>query len=207
MTFVDVLITTLKTNPCFESKINMGYGVAMFRLLLLISCLGFVIGCGDESVSEPTVAAPTVVEPTVVEPTAAEPKVWHGDATEDDLDMLASERYTAITGDLLIRESQLTAITMPQLLSVGGYVHVHNNKSLTSIDLPQLQSVGGYVSMAINKALTTIDLSQLQSVGGGVSLLLFCMLTLPPTDCSCGKSILVKLLLLFISTPSSIVSS
>ena len=84
MTFVDVLIATLKTGHCFESKINMGYGVAMLRSLLLISCLVFVVGC---------------VEASVIEPTVAEPKVWVGDATGDDLDMLASERYTAITGE------------------------------------------------------------------------------------------------------------
>ena len=56
MAFVDVFVATLKAGHYFESKINMGYGVAMFRLLLLISCLGFVVGCGEDSVAEPTVA-------------------------------------------------------------------------------------------------------------------------------------------------------
>ena len=59
MAFVDVVIATLKTGHYFESKINMDYGVAMLRLLLIISCLGFVVGCGEDSVAEPTVAEPT----------------------------------------------------------------------------------------------------------------------------------------------------
>ena len=173
MTFVDVLIATLKTNPCFESKVNVCYGVAMFRLLLLISCLGFVVGCGEctevePTVVEPTVVEPTVMEPTVVEPTVVEPRVWVGDATEDDLDMLIAGLYTEITGNLIITESETNTITLslPLLQSVGGNVYIYDNPHLTTIDLPQLLSVGGYVNIASNATLTTVTLPKLQTVGG-----------------------------------------
>ena len=191
MAFVDVLMATLKTGHCFESKINMGYGVAMFRLLLLISCLGFVIGCGDESVSEPTAAEPTVmeptvveptvveptvveptvVEPTVVEPTVVEPRVWVGDARGDnDLDRLVSGLYTEITGDLTIILGQTDTIDLPHLKTVGGDFWISSNFYLTTVDLPQLQSVGGQISggqIRINNhpTLTSVDLPQLKTVG------------------------------------------
>ena len=157
MAFVDVFIATLKTNPCFESKVNMCYGVAMFRLLLLISCLGFVIGCGDESVSEPT----------VMETTAAERRVWFGDATEDDLDILIAGHYTEITGNLEISYTQIDTITLPHLQSVSGFFTIDGNDNLTGVDLPQLQSVGE-ISISDNNNLTSITVPQLQSVSGGV---------------------------------------
>ena len=186
MAFVDVVIATLKTNPCFESRVNVCYGVAMFRLLLIISCLGFVIGCGDESVSEstaaeptvveptvmeptaaePTVMEPTVVEPTVVEPTVVEPRIWAGDATGDDLDELASGGYTEITGGLSIGEGRIGTIDLSQLETIGGGVQIYENPNLTTITMPQLQSIGGYFWVDYNNNLTTIDLPQLQSTGG-----------------------------------------
>ncbi len=105
----------------------MGYGVAMFRLLLLISCLGFVIGYGGESVAKPRVA-----EPTVAESASVEPKVWQGDVTTlEDLNRVGS--YTEITGNLIVNwNTTLTTIDMPQLQSVGGYIEIINNNNLTT---------------------------------------------------------------------------
>ena len=159
MAFVDVLIATLKTNPCFESKVNMGYGVAMFRLVLIISCLGFVVGCIDGSASEPMVMEPTAMEPTVMEPTSVEPKLWFGDAEGDsNLDRLVSGRYTEIVGSLIIHGSQTDTIDLPHLQVIDGDVSIREGDNLTSIGFPQLQSVGGDFGIAYNKSLTTLAL-------------------------------------------------
>ena len=145
----------------------MGYGVAMFRLLLLISCLGFVISCGDESVSEPTAAEPTVAEPTVAEPTIVEPRVWVGDVnTVEDLNRVGS--YTEITGDLWIQQinDNLTSIDLPHLQTIGGYFWIEGNDNLTTITLPQLQSVGDGFVISNSESLTSIDLPHLQTIVG-----------------------------------------
>ena len=180
---LDVFIATLKTNPCFESKINVCYGVAMFKSLLLISCLGFVVGCGDES-----------------------EKVWFGDATENDLNRLIAGRYTKITGRLIITGSpkkaidlpqlrsvdggviikkshSLTTISMPHLKTIGGPLVISSSHGLTSISFPQLETIGGRVEISNNDTLTTLTLPQLQSVGGGVDLSESPLLT----DCDLGS--------------------
>ena len=108
----------------------------MFKSLLLISCLVFVVGCGEDSETEPTVA---------------EPKLWVGDATGDDLDMLASERYTAITGNLVIKNSQIDAIDLPHLQSVDGNVFIGSNPILTTISMStqlKLQGINGRPTVA-----------------------------------------------------------
>ena len=137
----------------------------MFKSLLLISCLGFVVGCGEcteveptvvePTVAEPTVAEPTVVEPTIVEPTAVEPtvvdpRVWVGDATEDDLDMLFAGLYTEITGNLIFGDTRRNTFDLPQLETIGGNLVIFNNSFLPTTSLPQLQSVGGYVNITYN---------------------------------------------------------
>ena len=124
----------------------MVYGATMFKSLLLISCLVFVVGCGDESVSEPT--------------------VWLGDATADNLDVLIAGRYIDITGSLIVSGSQTGILTVPQLRSVGGRVEITHNTRLTRIDLPQLQSVGGFFKLSDNHSLTSLNMPRLQSVGG-----------------------------------------
>ena len=124
----------------------------MFKSLLLISCLG-LFGCHDKD--------------SVTEPTAAESKVWVGDAWEGNLDRLASERYTVITGSLIIRDSQIDTIDLPYLQSIGDWLTIYNNASLTNIDLPQLATVGA-LSIDNNASLTNIDLPQLETVSDDV---------------------------------------
>ena len=177
MTFVDVFVATLKINPCFESKTNIGYGATMFRLLLLISCLVFVVGCGDES--------------------EAKPKIWVGNVWVGDLDGFVSGGYTVITGSLIILGRQIDTIDMPLLEAIGGDVDIVNNNRLTSIYLPQLQAIGGEVNIKRNENLTTLTTPQLELVGGRPNNHHHATTTI-----SCrGKSMLVGLSLLYISTP------
>ena len=143
----------------------------MFRLLLLISCLGFVIGYGGESVAKSK---------------AAEPKVWFGDAEGDnDLDRLASGGYTKITGALIVPKGQKKPIDLPQLKTIGGGLAMAVNDNLTSISMPRLQSIGGGFSITDNRnrKLTTIDMPQLQTVEGWLDISETPILT----DCDLGS--------------------
>ena len=177
MAFVDVFIATLKTNPCFESKVNVCYGVAMFRLLLLISCLGFVVGCGDESVSEPTAAEPTVMEPTVVEPTVVEPTVVEPTVVEPTVVEPTVVEPTVVEPTVVeptvveptVVEPTVVEPTVVEPTVVEPRIWAGD---ATGDNLDELASGGyteitGYLRVS-DTQIDTIDLPQLQSVGGNV---------------------------------------
>ena len=73
--------------------------------------------------------------------------------------------YSEVSGDLVIYDSTLTSLSLPEITTVGGALSVLSNDSLTSLSLPNLRSVGDYVTVETNDALTSFDLSALTEVG------------------------------------------
>jgi hypothetical protein len=106
------------------------------------------------------------------------PTVLEGDYTiENSLDMALLQGVTEITGHVTVEGTQLVALSLPNLATVGGHLRVESNQILSTLSLPSLQSVGYGFDLNIhesedfdfriqgNNVLTTVDLSELNSVG------------------------------------------
>ena len=105
--------------------------------------------------------------------------------------MIALKPYSCVTGDLVIEETGLSALDLPYLTSVEGYLGILRNDSLTSLEgLSRLSSFGfnspgpypmdpghfssdlrpvivkGEIEIGFNDALTSLEgLNGLTSVG------------------------------------------
>ena len=142
-------MATLKASHCFEFKINIGYGATMFKSLLLISCLGSIVGCGEDSEIEPTVVEPTVVEPTVIEPTVAEPTVVEPTVVEPTVVEPTVVEPTVVEPTVAdpsrVWGGNATDDNLDELFSGGyttitGYLKIRDTQ-IDIIDLPQLQKI------------------------------------------------------------------
>jgi hypothetical protein len=80
-----------------------------------------------------------------------------------DRDALVTSGCREVAGDLTIVSTDLTALELPKLTTVGGLLYVTDNDAMTSFSLPELTSVGGLV-FQLNDALTSFTLSTLTTV-------------------------------------------
>jgi hypothetical protein len=69
-----------------------------------------------------------------------------------------------INGHVWVENSNLAAIELPQLKTVGGNFIMQTNFALTTVELPTLQSVGGEFHLKANP-LTTLTVPSLTAVG------------------------------------------
>ena len=86
-------------------------------------------------------------------------------AVTDESDLSSLEPYSCIVGSLLIDASGLASLSLPNLVSISGYLQISSNSALAEVDLCALTSVGLYLGITFNAALTDVDLSSLSSVG------------------------------------------
>lgn len=88
--------------------------------------------------------------------------------TGGSVDLAPLRQLTAIDGDLVIGPTvAFDEATLPELVSVGGTIHVGGNGSLRGVYLPRLERAGR-IEIDGNVALTTISLPRLTAVDGGV---------------------------------------
>lgn len=80
-------------------------------------------------------------------------------------DAQALQSAVVIQGDLIVRDSDITTLSFPNLRFVTGNVAVYGNDQITTIDLGSLELTGGFVSVDENPAVTTIDLDGLTRTG------------------------------------------
>jgi hypothetical protein len=72
----------------------------------------------------------------------------------------------SVGASLQMYDTNVTAIELPELRTVGGSVSVYHNAFLTSMVMDALTSVGGTLSIRSNVALTDVSFKMLASVGG-----------------------------------------
>jgi hypothetical protein len=88
--------------------------------------------------------------------------------TGGDVDVSPLRKLTAIDGDLVVGPSvAVREVTLSELVSVGGTIHIVANGSLTGVFLPRLEHAGR-IDIDGNVALTTLSLPRLATVDGAV---------------------------------------
>ena len=69
----------------------------------------------------------------------------------DDLEAL--KHCTTLSGSLIIEETEITSISLPNLISVGNVLWIKNNDDLTDLDMGSLTSVGLSLWIGSNESL------------------------------------------------------
>jgi len=77
---------------------------------------------------------------------------------------------THVTGDLVLNESSFVGLDLPSLRSVGGELRISWNTELLALSLPCLDSVGDRFYVGDNGAIEGIDFPSLRAVEGDFSL-------------------------------------
>ena len=80
--------------------------------------------------------------------------------------IIRGQHYDKITGSILIHDTDIETMNMPELCFVSGAVSVNNAPYLTEISFPELLEVGEYMDIKNNDILETIAVSDLESVIG-----------------------------------------
>ncbi|MGK3962674.1 hypothetical protein WMF38_00615 [Sorangium sp. So ce118] len=94
-----------------------------------------------------------------------------GDYTVNDADaLLALDGIRVITGRLVIRWDQATAVALDDLAYVGGSLQVVDPDALERLSLPALAHVGGDLSVTSAPLLRSMSLPSLWRVGGALRL-------------------------------------
>ena len=82
--------------------------------------------------------------------------------------IIRGEHYAKITGSILVHDTDIETMNMPELCYVSGAVSVDNAPYLTEISFPELLVVGEYMDIKNNDILETIAVPDLESVVGVV---------------------------------------
>ncbi len=106
--------------------------------------------------------------------TNQQPPVWNGTyIIKDATDIEELKKYTEITGDLIIEDTNLSNLSAQEnIINIGGDLIIQNNDALTSLNgLVKITSVGENVIVWENDVLENLEgLNGLQSIGGSLKI-------------------------------------
>jgi hypothetical protein len=92
--------------------------------------------------------------------------VCPGDYPIQDEDSIAAiVDCTTITGNLIVSNTTLTSLSLPNLIQVDGFFNCQVNGALTSVSLPALTTIG-HVAFTGNEQLTSLNLPNLATANG-----------------------------------------
>ncbi len=99
--------------------------------------------------------------------------VFEGDYyVTDSTSMLAFQEYTAITGDLEIRSDAPDTVVIPNLVSIGGQLHLYGPSAIShnvlTVSLPSLETVEYMLKIENCDSLTSFSMPSIVSVGSFV---------------------------------------
>jgi hypothetical protein len=80
-------------------------------------------------------------------------------------DVAAIVDCTTIFGNLIVSNTTLTSLSLPNLVEVDGFFNCQLNPALTSVSLPALTTIG-HVAFSGNEELTSLNLPNLATAGG-----------------------------------------
>ena len=90
---------------------------------------------------------------------------------KNSLDAEALADVCIITGELKVSAPDLTALSLPRLVSVGGELSIVGKKAaLATLSLPVLQKVAGLVNISGNPKLAELSLPALETIGESLSV-------------------------------------
>ncbi|KAL4779154.1 hypothetical protein BJX76DRAFT_362052 [Aspergillus varians] len=76
----------------------------------------------------------------------------------------------SVTEDLIIEDTGLVGITVPDIEDIGGSVSVTGNEQLNSLGLDSISTVAGDLKVQGNNALVDLRMNDLETVKGGMHL-------------------------------------
>ncbi|HEX2881889.1 MAG TPA: hypothetical protein VHO25_20350 [Polyangiaceae bacterium] len=86
--------------------------------------------------------------------------------TIDDADDIAAiVDCTTMNGNLIVSDTMLTSLSLPNLVEIEGFFNCQLNPVLTSVSLPALTTTG-HIAFSGNEELTSLNLSNLATAGG-----------------------------------------
>ncbi|MEZ4238434.1 MAG: hypothetical protein R3F59_20240 [Myxococcota bacterium] len=91
-------------------------------------------------------------------------RVWPGDATPADL-----AGYAAVSGALRLEGADDAALSLPDLVEVGGDVVLWEAPALREVALPALRWVGGDLALYDDPQVGGVDAPALERVGGSLT--------------------------------------
>jgi hypothetical protein len=102
--------------------------------------------------------------------------IWANNMTFRNVSKVSIPSLAKVNGSLIFDDNFFTSISAPNLTTVGntatstGSLAFVANPQLTNITIPRLISIGGGVQVANNSALQTISFPVLKTVGGAIDL-------------------------------------
>ncbi|HHO52465.1 MAG TPA: hypothetical protein ENK18_16745 [Deltaproteobacteria bacterium] len=89
-------------------------------------------------------------------------------ASPDDLDRL--DGIYGIGGDLIVTQTALTELVLPELIEIGGDVQIWENPVLHTLRLPGLERIGGDLNLYDDPVLVRPGLGSLEQIGGALRI-------------------------------------